>query len=292
MCWLKLNKSCIPLGMLLLVFFLGSCKAKVDPNKSAPLARAYSKYLYPEDVSKMLPEGSSPADSIEFTKAYVDQWINNQLLLHHAEFNLDAKTFDFTQLIEDYRASLLIHEYRQQMLLNKVDTTVEPAQIQAYFTKNLSQFKLPTPVVKALYIRIQKDNSKITEIRNLLKSTRETAFEQMVNLCYQYADRFDFFEDKWVSLNLIFQKIPGSPEDQESFLRSGAVLEITDSEYKHFLQIHDYKLSEETAPLEYVEDRIRDLVLNERRMNYLKELEQSVYQKAAEKNSFEIFDEN
>lgn len=278
-------------GILIILLLLNSCQGKLERNRENPLARVFETYLYAEDFIRMLPEGSSSADSVEFTRTYIDQWIDKQLLLHHAEFNLDFDYLDLTYLIDDYRASLLIHEYRKQMLLEKVDSLIDPIQIEEYFTRNLSDFKLAAPVVKALYIRIQKDNSKVEEIRDLLTSSNESSFEPLVNLCYQYADRFDFFGDKWVSYNLIAQKIPGSPEDHESFLRSGSILEIDDQEYVHFLQIHEFKLGDETAPIEYVRDRIKDLVLSERKMEYLKELDESVYQTALQKNNFEIFGE-
>jgi len=287
----KLNKAFASGSLLLILLVVGSCEGNLDKNRAKPVARVFDKYLYADDICQLLPKGCSSADSAEFTKTYIDQWVNKQLLLRHAEFNLNQENLDFSRLIEDYRSSLLIHEYRKQLLLNKVDTIINSSQIEEYYTRNLKNFELSGPVVKALYIRISKDNTKIENIKELLHSTDESSFEQLVTLCYQYADRFDFFEDKWVSLNTIIQKIPGSPDDQEAFLRSGALMEIEDEKFAHFLQINDYKLSNETAPLEYVRSRIRDLVLSERKMQFLKELEKSVYQTAVQKNDFEIFDE-
>lgn len=277
-------------GFLIILFFIESCQGSLDKARVNPVARVYDNYLYAEDICQLLPDGCSGTDSLEFTKSYIDQWINKQLLLRHAEFNLDLENLDFSRLIDDYRSSLLIHEYRKQLLLNKVDTIIESSLIEEYYTRNLKNFELSNPVVKALYIRIPKNNTKVEDIRRLLQSTNESSFEQLVSLSYQYADRFDFFEDEWVSFNLIMQKIPGSPDDQEAFLRSGAIMEIEDEVFVHFLQIHDYKLSNETAPIAYVRSRIRDLVLSERKMQFLKELEESVYQTAVQKNDFEIFD--
>lgn len=288
----QFNRLSIAGGIIFILLMLNSCLGKLDKNKENPLARVYDSYLFAEDISRMLPDGISEVDSIDFTKIYIDQWIDKQLLLRHAEYNLDVENLDFTHLIDDYRASLLIHEYRKQMILEKVDTLVGPVQIDEYYTRNLSEFRLSSPVVKALYIRIHEDNSKVEEIRNLLRSDDESSFEPLVNLCYQYADRFDFFGDEWVSFNLILQKIPGSPEDHDAFLRSGSLMELSDEEFVHFLQVHEYKLGNETAPIEYVRERIRDLVLSERKMKYLKELEESVYQTAIQKNDFEIFEEN
>ncbi len=289
--FLKLSNRIITLGGLFLLLFLGSCQGEVDKSDETPVARAFNNYLLAGELRQMLPANCSSADSQLFSDTYIEQWIHRQLLLHHAEYNLDLENLDFAHLIEDYRASLIIHEYRKQLILEKVDTIVGSDQIEDYYTHNLRNFELSTPVVKALYIKIQKGNSKAAEIQELLQSTSESSFENLVTLGYQYADRFDFFEDKWISFNLIIQKIPDSPEDHEAFLRSGVLLKTEDEQFIHFLQIHDYKLSNETAPLDYVSDRIIDLVLSERKMQFIKELEQSVYQTAMQKNDFEIFDE-
>ncbi|MCD6346156.1 MAG: hypothetical protein J7L96_01920, partial [Bacteroidales bacterium] len=146
--------------------------------------------------------------------------------------------------------------------------------------------------VKALYIRIPKDNSIVDEIKQLIRSNDESSFNKLVSLSYEYADRFDFFKDEWVSLNLILAKIPNSPEDENIFLSSKSLLESQDDEFIHFLQIHEYKLGGETAPIEYVSDQISDLVRNQRKMKYLNDLEESILQDAIQKHDFEIFEDN
>ncbi len=288
--WSRLNKL-IYLWMISLMAVAVSCSEQTYKAGEIPVARAYDNYLYESTVAKIVPSGLSISDSLAFIKNYTDQWIKRQLLLKIAEFNLDQSKLDFTERIDDYKASLFIHEYEKQLVAEKVDTAVSQNQIEKYYRENLKDFVLSGPLVKALYVRIQKNNSKVEEIKNLLKSTKDDAFENLVTLCYQYADRFDFFDDQWVSFQLIVQNIPGSPEDLEAFLRTGSLMEIKDEEFVHFLQVHEYKLAYETAPIEYVYDRIKDLVLTQRRMDYLKNLEESVYQNAIEKKEFEVFEE-
>jgi len=260
-----------------------------ENDEEQAIARAHGKYLYPKDLVGIIPDGSSQQDSFNLAQNYIDQWIRKQLMLKHAEFNLKEQNKDFSALIEDYRASLLIHEYQKNMLMGKVDTIVTADQIEAYYEKNLPDFKLSNTLVKALYIRIAKTNSRVPEIRQLLTSSNVSAFETLVELSYQYADRFDFFEDKWISLNQILQKIPGSPEDPDGIVQSQSLLEIENGDFLHFLQIRDYILSGETAPIEYLNRRIRDMVLTKRKLDYLKDLEESVYLDAVQKNDFEIY---
>lgn len=268
------------------------CTNPKSHSGEEPLARVNKQYLYPSDLSVFIPNGLSETDSLDFIDTYIQQWIRRQLLLNQAEFNLDLEKADYSQMIADYRAYLLIHAYQKQLLLEKIDTVITQTEIEDYYTTNLTDFELSAPIVKALYVRINKENTKVKEIKDLLQSSSNQAFQNLVDLCYQYADRFDFFEDKWVSFKLIVQNIPGSPENHEAFLRSGSIMEIEDEQFIHFLQIHVYKLTGETAPIEYVNNRIRDMVIAERKLNYLKELEEDIFQDAADRNEFEVYHEN
>lgn len=270
---------------------LSGCMNPGMHSEEKPLARAFDKYLYPSDLQAHFPKGLTAADSLHYINNFVTQWVRKQSLLEQAEFNLDLQRIDLSPLIEDYRASLLIHEYQKQLLAEKIDTVVTNEQIERYYESNMQEFSLNSPVVKALYIRIQKDNSRLDDIKKLLENTTDAAFQNLIELSYQYADRFDFFEDRWTSFTLIVQNIPGSPDDHEAFLKSGMLLEVSEQDYVHFLKIHDYRLSGETAPLEYVNQKIRDLVITERRMDYIKGLEESVYQDAIGRNQIEVFEE-
>lgn len=267
------------------------CSDKGQTSAEKALARVGNIYLYPSDLASMIPQGMLAEDSASFVAAYLDQWVRRQLLLEQAEFNLDTDRPDFRHLIADYRASLLIHAYQEQLLAEKTDTAITQKEIAAYYQQNLSQFILTTPIVKALYIRMQKDNSRVSEIKNLIRSDTDQAFESLVNLSYQYADRFDFFDDRWVSFKRIIQSIPGSPGDPEEFLRSQSLLEVEDDASVHLLRIHDYQLTGETAPAEYVHDRIREMIITERRQLLLNELEENLYREAAGNQEFDIYDQ-
>ena len=288
-CWVPSGRFLS--GLIFLTILTSGCGGSRSATDEAPVARVYQKYLYPSDLREIVPAELTGTDSINFVKQYVNQWVNRQLLLRQAEYNLSRNKVSYDQLIEDYRASLLIHEYQKMLLVEKTDTVISESEIESFYRRNLMEFQLAAPIVKALYIRIQKDNGKVPEIKRLLRSTSDASFENLVNLSYQYADRFDFFNDSWVSFQLITQNIPGSPEDQDAFLRSRSLMEVEDEQFIHLLQIHEYKLSGEIAPIEYVYDRIRDMIMTDRRQQLIEELNESVFQEAVEKNNFEIFEQ-
>ena len=82
-----------------------TCSQKDAP---APLARVYDKYLYPSDLDPKLLANISHSDSIILIKAYIDKWVENQLLLNLAETNLSDEDKNVERELDNYRTSLLI----------------------------------------------------------------------------------------------------------------------------------------------------------------------------------------
>jgi hypothetical protein len=52
--------------------------------------------------------------------------------------------------------------------------------------------------------------------------------------------------------------------------------------------INDYILAGEKAPYDYVKDRIESLILNSRKMEYLHDLENTIFEKGKRENLFTI----
>jgi hypothetical protein len=277
--------------MLLLpaILFTAACGRIPLRNGEEPIARVYDKYLYPGDLSGIFSGVNDPADSARMARSFIDQWVKRQLLVRMAEYNVPPNQQEFEARIAEYRASLLVYEYEKQLVREKVDTTVTNRQLEDYYEKNSEAFTLEAPIVKALYIRMEKGNSNLPEVRRLMRSTRDQDFENLINLGQAQADKFDFFNDEWVSFPLILEKLPGQPEDFDEFLKRNKTWESEDNDYAHLLLIRDYLVSGEQAPLSYIEDKIKGLVLSKRKLDYIKQIEQELIQDAMSSQQIEIY---
>lgn len=279
----------LPLSLIsALIFF--SCGRIPMKNGEMPLARVYDKYLYPNDLAGIFNGINNAADSARLARSFIDQWTKRQLLVRMAEYNLlqDQKNFDAQ--IQEYRSSLLIYEYEKQLVSEKVDTLISNRQMENYYNDNLDAFLLEAPIIKALYIRIEKSNANIPQIRKLIRSSSDQDFESLIELGQKESDRFDFFNDEWVSFPLIMEKIPGQPEDFDEYLKKNKSLEGEDKDFVHFLLIRDYLVSGEQAPISYIEDRIRGLVLSKRKLDYIRQIEGDLLQDALSSQQIEIYE--
>jgi len=55
------------------------------------------------------------------------------------------------------------------------------------------------------------------------------------------------------------------------------------------LKVHQYRISDNVSPLEFVTDDIRNIILNKRKVELAKKLEDEVYRVASDEKEFEVY---
>lgn len=280
----------LAIAVLLIIGFSFSGCFRGKRNNEEPLAKAYGKLLYPSDLKGLIPSGSSSEDSLTLVKSYIELWLKKRAVVNRAEYNLTAEQKNLDDLIEEYRTSLLIYNYEKLMVAQNLDTVVSRDQINNYFLQNSRDFILRDPIVKGLFFRIARSSGQLQDIRDLAQSPGDYSYKRLVNLGAQYADVMESFDDNWTSLVLLMQKMPGNLPDPERFLKQYKFMEAEDAGNYYFIRILDFKLAGEQAPIEYVENEIRDIILNKRKMEYIRELEESIYNEAVLENQVEVYE--
>jgi len=278
------------LVILLIIFISASCG---DNNKikRIAIAKAGDAILYVDQVSDMVPPGTSMADSSAIIQNYINKWARRELLYRKADENLTPEIKkDIDEQLDEARVNLVIYQYQRQMMLEKMDTTITGAELEDYYKNNLESFVLPSNIVKALFIKLPVETPGINRIRNLARSDDQGQLQQLETLCYQFAEKFDDFNEDWISLDKISVELPAEIQNEENFLRRTKFYESynSDSTYLYLLTIRDYKLRSSTAPFEYVSDDIKRMIWNNRRLEFIQSLENGIFNDALKENVFTI----
>ncbi len=280
------------MALSLALLFSAGCREKEKTEKKA-IAKIHDQYLYLSDLQRVVPDNKSKQDSTIIAKNYIQDWIKKQLLLDKAEENLDPKSKDIQEQIENYRASLLIYKYQQQLIDQKLDTMVSHQEIQSYYEQNTSNFVLDKNLAKVLYIKLAENSPNMEKVRQWYTSNDQEDMAKLKDYCYQYAEKFDDFNNKWIEFRGLIKNIPYPYEDKQPkrFFRNRKFLRVKDNENSvyHFIRINDYKLKGSTAPLDYVEDRIKSIIINKRKHQLLEKLENDIYNEALNHNEFVIY---
>jgi hypothetical protein len=273
----------------LVVLFLASCQQFESRKTEKPIARVGQTYLYPSDVTGIFPININPNDSLRILNNFVDKWIKKQLLLQKAELNLTEEQKNVKNQIEEYRSSLLIFKYEQSLILQKLDTVITQSEIEEYYNENPSNFVLDINLIKALYIKIPRNAPNIETLRRLCSSEKEEDIQQLETYCYQYATKYDYFDDDWIDFTGIQSELPQPIYAPERYLQWNKRIEQRDSVYHYFVYVRDHCLEGETAPIDYVTDKIKSIILNKRKVRFITELENDIYNDGMAKGEFNIY---
>ena len=100
-----------------------------------------------------------------------------------------------------------------------------------------------------------------------------------------------FNDSTWINKDLFFNKIP-SLEDREieRIVKNNLFYVKEDSLALYLIKINKYKNADDYAPLDYIYDRIRELISNRKRIDYLNKIEKELIEDALAKNIFEKID--
>lgn len=278
------------LTILILLIISASCSNFNDSSNRETVARADEEYLYRDELPPLFNNGITREDSISIVRNYIDRWIKRQLILSRAEINLTEEyKSEMDQKIEETRENLLIYQYQQQMMLQRMDTTVTEEKIQSYYDENIKNFNLSYPLVKALFIKIPIEAPNIDRVRVWYKSYSQENFQNLESYCYQFADKFDDFGENWINISHLLRVLPEDIGKSDRFLRNNSHFETSDSLYYYFVNIRDFRLRGAVAPMEYVSGDIKNIILNNRKIDFLQILENGIYNEALKENSFKIY---
>jgi hypothetical protein len=276
--------------ILSLIITLAGCKnGKKEPIRTV-VATVGTKTLYYDQIPKMLSPGSSGTDSIAVMQNYINSWARKELLFLKAEENLsDANKAEIESQLLETRANLFIYQYQRQMMLEKMDTTITDDEMESYYATNEKKFTLSSNIVKALFIKVPTDVPNLDRIRQWSRSADQKDLQQLESLCYQFAEKFDDFNEEWITIDRISVELPQEIFNQDEFLRWNTFYETKDSSSTYLITFRDYRLRYSLAPYDYVKNDIKNIILNNRRFEFLQNLENGIYNEGMKANLFKTF---
>jgi hypothetical protein len=272
------------------IFLLAGCKNNHNQAKRVAVAEVGKIILYYDEIPKLIQHGVNEADSTALIQNYINKWAKRELLLQKAEDNLTPEVRDeIAKQIEETRSNLVIYQYQRQMILEKMDTVLSDSELENYYAANENSFFLNSNIVKALFIKLPVEIPDLNKIRLLARSNDQKDMQQLESYCYQFAEKFDDFNEEWVPMDRLTIELQQNIENEENFLKRNTFFETSDSTSVYLVSIRDYRLRSTLAPFEYVKDDIKRIIWNTRRFEFIQSLENGIYNEALKANSFKIY---
>ncbi len=274
--------------VLFILFILSTCDELRKNKNEAPVVKVYDKALYNSDVAAIIPKGVRHQDSLQLSKQYIYQWIKNQLLLKKAELNLTDEEKEVSQEIEDYRTSLLIYKYKDKLIKQKLDTTLSEDEIISYYSKNKNNFKLQNTIVKAVYAKIPLVYSGLENLKHWC-DTNNKKTKKLNSYCQKYATEFNQKKDQWIEIGELKNFLKSDARDLLNNVNKGQVIESKDESFYYLIYIIDKRDKNEIAPLKYVIERIKNILINKNKNLFLRNLEEQIYSNAINNGNIKFY---
>lgn len=275
---------------LVLVVAVSCNRVKNEPDRLA-VAKAGDRVLYLDQIpSTLVMPGMNKTDSVSAVQSYIRRWSRKELMALRAEENLTAEYKDeVNRQLGEMRNNLLIYQYQQQMIIQRMDTVVADSELQDYYVSNLNTFLLTTNLVKALFIKLPATTPDIERVRKLYNSSIPEEIRELEDYCSRFALRYDDYDDAWIPFTHLLMEVPLEIENQEEWLARNSAVELKDDKFTYFIDIREYKLRNNVAPFEYIHGQVRTIILNNRRNDFLQKLEDGIYNEAVRSNTLKVY---
>lgn len=273
------------------LLFLVGCDSVWKKKAPEALARVGDKYLYYKEIASVMRPNLSKEDSTAFVTEYINTWASKQLLLEKAKINLpEEELSEYEALVADYRTDLYTRAYKDALVQQGNDSMVTRSQLEAFYEAEKENFRLNEKLVKLRFVALPKDFLNKVEVAERLKNFGQKDQQVLDSIGVQFKKK-SFNDSIWITASQIIEEIPPLNHDNvDKQLRKSEFLNLEDDNGIYMAKILDVRDAKDVAPLSFIEPTIEQVLLNRRRLDFIRKLETDVIDEAIQDKEFEVYD--
>jgi hypothetical protein len=280
-----MNKTII----LLCSFLFVACNFFKQDNEKLPIARVNNTYLYFEDIKELITQETSKEDSLLIVNNYINRWATQQLLIDQSKINLPQERQDaFDNLVNDYKKDLYTEAYKGSIVSLQLDSAITQSQLQSFYDSNNENFKLNGELLKVRYIHVDENLSNLAKVKEKLNRFNKEDENDLNDLSIHFK-KFNFNDSIWVKKEALLEAIPVLQSNNSQVLKKSNFTQLQDSLGVYLVKIEDVLMTNDIAPLIYVEPTIKQIILHKRKLELIKNLEKDITKDALKNKKFEIY---
>lgn len=273
------------------VLFLVSCGSFFkDGEDTLPIARVGESYLFAEDLEPFITKGMSKQDSTAFAVNFINKWASKQLLLSKSKINLSEEQLnEFNRLVNDYKTDLYTRAYTEALVQQANDTAISSSQLKTFYEGQKQNFKLNEKIVQLRFVELPNQFLDKNVVVDKIKSFTEDDKNYLDSIGVQFK-KIHFNDSIWVSASRVLNEIaPLNSTNEDRYLKKSQFFELQDSLGVYLGKVTGVLNVNEIAPLSYIKTDIKRVLLNRRRLEYVRKLETEIIDEGIQKNEFEIY---
>lgn len=273
-----------------LFILLNSCDSISSSGQDRLIARAENHYLYLSDIERNFETFDSEEDSLIMVSDFINNWARQKLLYEKSLVNLpEEKISELTDLVNAYEYSLFMNAYREFVLKSTMDTLMTLSIIGSFYETNKQNFLIKEPVYRIRHISLPLDNVDRREITRRFKRFEVEDVRFLDSLSFQFSDYF-LSDSIWLNQLEIREQLHHlNQQELKRFLKRPDYYEVKDSLALYLFELVERLERGSVAPISYVENTIRDIVFNQRKLKFLRSFDNDILEDAIKTKKFEKY---
>ena len=274
---------------LILFFLFFACDNYFKNQSNIDVARVEDEYLTQFEINNIFENSTNLADSTVVLNNYINNWAANKLLIQRALVNLTEENQNRIQdLVDDYKSDILINSYIDAMVNENMNLEVTSYELDSLYDNYKETFKLTEELFKIRFIYISNLNPDIRLFKKKLRRFNIDDIKYLDSLSFQF-NRFSLNDSVWKNKNEVFYQLPNLKKVNKYMLKKSNFIEIKDSLGLYLININDMLKINQYAPLEYVSETLKRMVINKRKLVFIDQLRKDITKDAIKNKNFEIY---
>lgn len=275
----------------LIVFLISSCNLFENKPVRA-IAKYKSNYLFFEDIKKYIPKNLSEKESLVLIENEIVKWAKNHILIEQANINLDNdKKNHLLLMAKEYSDELFSFHYKEKIVKSLMDTVINQNSIDEYYKQNKINYKLNEDIVKARFIKISNENFEIPNIRSRFRRFNKSDISFLDSISLQFS-AYSLNDSIWINKDVFFSKFPEVRDYvKNNIVKKNLFYQLEDSLELYLIKVSESALRNDIAPKDYLEPTLRQILVNKRKLEFIRNFENELYIDAIQTKELEIYEQ-
>jgi hypothetical protein len=273
------------------ILFGISCQQTTSSETKKPdpliLAQVFDYKLTFDDIKDLIQGYTSPEDSIQQVRSLTDHWVRDRLLLVEAEKNF-PKEVNMNKLLEDYRQSLVMHFFEQQVIEERLDTVITENDLQRYYEANKEQHRLESGILRGYYFKIKKPLGRKDKILKWWRDFPVANYEDVLSYGSKHSRTNWPDTSEWHEMNMIVQLFPEGTLSPPA-IRSNRGIVREDSDYIYLLFPLEVYYERDIAPLSRIRSQAARYIIHQRELELLESIKKEIYDRDIKLDQVKIY---
>jgi hypothetical protein len=255
-------------------------RKKTDANEI--VATVDGVTLTRTELRRDIPAGLVGADSVTFSRMYIDNWVLKQLKMRRAEEVLSSNEADIERLVEGYRQSLIMRQLDQYYIDHAIDPEISEREIVAHYRANGARYKLDHNKVRGVVVKTPRSFRNTATLSTALRNVVKRGTQEVEALAEKHSLQLSDMTAEWVSYSDFLSHLPTvRTRSYEDLLSKSGVQQMSTDDANFYFIITEVVRRGEVSPLECVAEDIRRVLYAERRSAIVGRYEAEMLREAA-----------